>query len=251
MNSVDTVVNFAAESHVDRSIENPDTFFKTNIMGTYTLLESALKNNKKRFHQVSTDEVFGSLDFGEKKFDENSPYNPRSPYSASKASADHLASAYFHTYGLPVTISNCSNNYGPYQFPEKIIPLFLLNAMNNKKLSIYGDGKCVRDYIFVSDHCRAIDAVLHQGTIGEKYCFGGNAEKNGIEIADTILRILGKPDTLKEFVKDRPGHDKRYAIDFSKAKNELNWEPLISFKQGLEQTIEWYKNNEAWYKKLI
>lgn len=251
MPKVDAVINFAAESHVDRSIESPDAFFRTNIMGTYTLLESALQCGKKRFHQISTDEVYGSLDLDDKKFNESTPYNPGSPYSASKASADHLASAYFHTYGLPVTISNCSNNYGPYQFPEKIIPLFLLNAMNNKKLPIYGDGKCVRDYMFVTDHCRAIDMVLHRGKIGEKYCFGGNAEKNGIEIADTILRILGKPNTLKEFVKDRPGHDRRYAIDSTKAKEELGWEPSVSFSEGIKQTIEWYRNNEDWYKKLI
>ncbi len=251
VSKVDLIVHFAAESHVDRSIEDPDAFLYTNMMGTHTLLKSALKNNKKRFHHISTDEVFGSLDLNDKKFNENTNYDPRSPYSASKASSDHLVMAYFHTYGLPVTVSNCSNNYGPYQFPEKIIPLFLLNAMNNKPLPIYGSGKCVRDYIFVEDHCRGIDLVIHKGRIGEKYCFGGNNEKNGIEIADTILKILEKPESLKEFVKDRPGHDFRYAIDFTKAKNELNWEPLVPFEQGIKKTIEWYKNNEDWYKKLI
>jgi dTDP-glucose 4,6-dehydratase len=251
INSVDIIVNFAAESHVDRSIENPDSFLETNIMGTHTLLKSALKNGKKRFHHISTDEVFGTLEFDGKKFKEDTSYNPRSPYSASKASADHLVNAYFHTYGLPITISNCSNNYGPYQFPEKIIPLFILNALNDKSLPIYGTGKCIRDYIFVEDHCRGIDLVLHKGKIGEKYCFGGNAEKNGIEIADTVLNALNKPESLKEFVKDRPGHDFRYAIDFTKAKEELGWEPLVSFQEGIEKTIDWYKNNENWWKKLI
>ncbi|MCX6751889.1 MAG: dTDP-glucose 4,6-dehydratase [Candidatus Nomurabacteria bacterium] len=253
MGSVDAVVNFAAESHVDKSIESPDSFIETNIMGTYTLLKSALKNNKKRFHHISTDEVFGALplDNEKEKFSESTPYNPRSPYSASKASADHLANVFFHTYGLPVTISNCSNNYGPFQFPEKIIPLFILNALNGKPLPIYGNGKCVRDYIFVDDHCRGVDLVLHNGKMGEKYCFGGNSEKNGIEIADTILGILGKSDTLKEFVKDRPGHDVRYAIDFTKAKKELGWSPVVSFEEGIRKTIDWYKNNEEWYKKLI
>ncbi len=253
MNSVDAVVHFAAESHVDRSIESPDDFLRTNILGTHTLLKSALKNGKKRFHHISTDEVFGMLSLENKteKFNENSLYDPRSPYSASKASADHLVNAYFHTYGLPITISNCSNNYGPFQFPEKIIPLFILNALKNQSLPIYGDGKCVRDYIFVEDHCRGIDLVLHNGRIGEKYCFGGNSEKNGVEMADTILDLLDKPKSLKEFVKDRPGHDLRYAIDFTKAKEELGWMPLVSFEEGIKKTIDWYKNNEAWYKKLI
>ena len=251
MPSIDVVVNFAAESHVDKSIENPDTFLETNIIGTHTLLKSALKNNKKRFHHISTDEVFGTLDLNSKKFDESTPYNPRSPYSASKASSDHLVNAYFHTYGLPITISNCSNNYGPFQFPEKIIPLFILNALNNKALPIYGNGKCVRDYIFVEDHCKGIDMVIHNGKIGEKYCFGGNCEMNGEEIANTILNILDKPESLKEFVEDRPGHDLRYAIDYTKAKNELGWEPLTTFQEGIKKTIDWYKNNENWYKKLI
>jgi dTDP-glucose 4,6-dehydratase len=245
------VVHFAAESHVDKSIENPDDFLKTNILGTHTLLKSALKYEKKRFHHISTDEVFGTLNLDGKKFNENTPYDPRSPYSASKASSDHLVRAYFHTYGLPITISNCSNNYGPFQFPEKIIPLFILNALNNKKLPIYGNGKSVRDYIFVSDHCRAIDLVIHHGNIGESYCFGGNSEKNGIEIADTILSILGKDISQKEFVKDRPGHDLRYAIDNTKAIKDLGWKPLVSFQEGMQQTVDWYKNNENWYKKLI
>jgi dTDP-glucose 4,6-dehydratase len=251
MEHIDMVVHFAAESHVDKSIENPDDFLKTNILGTHTLLKSALKYEKKRFHHISTDEVFGTLNLDGKKFNENTPYDPRSPYSASKASSDHLVRAYFHTYGLPITISNCSNNYGPFQFPEKIIPLFILNALNNKKLPIYGNGKSVRDYIFVSDHSRAIDLVIHHGNIGESYCFGGNSEKNGIEIADTILSILGKDISQKEFVKDRPGHDLRYAIDNTKAIKDLGWKPLVSFQEGMQQTVDWYKNNENWYKKLI
>jgi dTDP-glucose 4,6-dehydratase len=253
MSSIDIVVNFAAESHVDRSINDPDSFLQTNILGTHTLLKSALKNRKRRFHHISTDEVFGTLSILNKKekFNENTPYNPRSPYSASKASSDHLVEAYFHTYGLPTTISNCSNNYGPFQFPEKIIPLFILNAINNKPLPIYGNGENIRDYIFVNDHCRGIDLVIHNGKIGEKYCFGGNKEMNGLEIADTILKILEKPINLKEIVKDRPGHDMRYAIDFSKATKELGWEPLVSFEEGIDQTIKWYKDHENWYKKLI
>ena len=252
MSKVDIVVHFAAESHVDRSIENPDEFLKTNILGTHTLLKSALRYGKKRFHHISTDEVFGTLSLDNSvKFNEKTPYDPRSPYSASKASSDHLVNAYFHTYDLPITISNCSNNYGPYQFPEKIIPLFLLNALNNKRLPIYGNGKFIRDYIFVDDHCKGIDLVLHNGKIGEQYCFGGDSEKNGLEIADTVLNILGKPESLKEFVKDRPGHDMRYAIDFTIAKRELGWSPSVSFEEGIEKTINWYKNNENWWKKLI
>ncbi|MEI7810523.1 MAG: dTDP-glucose 4,6-dehydratase [bacterium] len=253
MVSVDVIVHFAAESHVDRSIENPDEFLRTNILGTHTLLKSALKNGKKRFHHISTDEVFGtlSLDNKEEKFDENTSYDPRSPYSASKAASDHLVSAYYHTYGLPVTISNCSNNYGPFQYPEKIIPLFILNAFKDKPLPIYGSGKFIRDYIYVEDHCKGIDLVLHKGKLGEKYCFGGDSERNGIEIADIILNVLNKPDSLKEFVKDRPGHDMRYAIDFTKAKEELGWIPEVTFEEGIKKTIEWYKNNEDWYNKLI
>lgn len=251
MKSVDVVVHFAAESHVDKSIENPDEFLKTNILGTHTLLKSALQNGKKRFHHISTDEVFGTLSIENKegKFNENTSYNPRSPYSASKASADHLVNAYFHTYNLPITISSCSNNYGSYQFPEKIIPLFILNALNNKSLPIYGKGEFIRDYIFVDDHCKGIDLVLHYGKMGEQYCFGGNSEKNGIEIADTILKILDKSESLKEFVKDRPGHDMHYAIDFKKAKEELGWSPSVSFEEGIKKTINWYKNNKSWWKK--
>ncbi len=240
----DVIVHFAAESHVDNSIEEPDIFLKTNIIGTHTLLKAALKNNKKRFHHISTDEVFGALDLNGSKFDENSPYDPRSPYSASKASSDHLVRVYYHTYNLPITISNCSNNYGPFQFSEKIIPLFILNALRDKRLPIYGDGKCVRDYLFVKDHCRGVDLVLHNGKIGESYCFGGNTEINAIEMADTILKLLEKPESLKKFVDDRPGHDRRYAIDFSKAKKEFGWEPEISFEEGIKKTIDWYKDGK-------
>ncbi len=240
----DIIVHFAAESHVDNSIEEPDIFLKTNIIGTHTLLKAALKNNKKRFHHISTDEVFGALDLNGSKFDENSPYDPRSPYSASKASSDHLVRVYYHTYNLPITISNCSNNYGPFQFSEKIIPLFILNALRDKRLPIYGDGKCVRDYLFVKDHCRGVDLVLHNGKIGESYCFGGNTEINAIEMADTILKLLEKPESLKKFVDDRPGHDRRYAIDFSRAKKEFGWEPEISFEEGIKKTIDWYKDGK-------
>lgn len=248
---VDAIVHFAAESHVDRSIEDPDIFLKTNILGTHTLLKAALKHNKKRFHHVSTDEVFGSLSLdGNEKFSEKTPYDPRSPYSASKASSDHLVRAYFHTYALPVTISNCSNNYGPYQFPEKIIPLFILNAMEDKSLPIYGDGKSVRDYIFVKDHCNGIDLVLHKGKIGETYCMGGESEKNGIEMADIILDTLKKPESLKMFVGDRLGHDRRYAIDNSKIKSELGWSPKVSFEEGIKNTIDWYLKNQEWVKHL-
>lgn len=248
---VDTIVHFAAESHVDISIQNPDIFLHTNIMGTHVLLKAALKYDKKRFHHVSTDEVFGTLSLDDTKFSEMTPYNPRSPYSASKASSDHLVQSYFHTYGLPITISNCSNNYGPLQFPEKIVPLFISRAIEDKKLPIYGDGKSVRDYLFVEDHCRAIDLILHKGIIGESYCVGGDSEKNGEQIADIVLEILQKPDTLKEFVSDRLGHDRRYAIDYSKIARELGWNPQVSFEEGMQKTIQWYQDNMSWWKKLI
>lgn len=243
----DVIVHFAAESSVDASIKSPDIFLNTNILGTHVLLKGALKY-KKRFHHISTDEVFGELSLEDKrKFSESSPYNPKSPYSASKASSDHLVMSYFYTYGLFVTISNCSNNYGPFQFPEKIIPLFILNALQGKELPIYGDGKSVRDYLFVEDHCRAIDLILHKGKPGNRYCIGGGEEKNGIEIADVILSKLDKPKKLKIFVKDRPGHDRRYAIDYSKIKNELGWEPKVAFDEGIKLTIDWYKNHKNWW----
>ena len=248
---VDLVVHFAAESHVDRSIIDPGPFLRTNVLGTEILARLALKHKVKRFHHVSTDEVFGSLALGDTKiFNESTPYDPRSPYSASKAASDHIVRAYGETYGLPFTITNCSNNYGPYHFPEKVIPLFITNAIDNQPLPIYGDGKSVRDYLYVEDHVRAIDVILEEGKLGETYCVGGGAEKNGIEIAETILKILGKPATLMQFVKDRAGHDRRYAIDATKIHNELGWSPQVSFEEGIQKTIEWYNKNEAWWRPL-
>jgi len=246
---VDTIVHFAAESHVDRSILHADEFVKTNVIGTQILLDAALRNGKKRFHHISTDEVFGELG-KEGKFSETTPYNPRSPYSASKAAADHLVRAYYYTYDLPITISNCSNNYGPFQFPEKLIPLFITNLMEGKKVPVYGKGLNVRDWIHVDDHNEAVDLILHKGKIGETYCMGGNAEMKNIEITKMILKEFNKGDEMIEFVADRKGHDFRYAIDFIKIKNELGWTPKHSFEQGLKETIQWYKDNEGWWKPL-
>lgn len=252
MTGCDMVVHFAAESHVDRSITGPAIFIETNVLGTHVLLETALKLKIKRFHHVSTDEVFGSLSLKnlKEKFNENTPYDPRSPYSASKASSDHLVRAYIETYNFPATISNCTNNYGPYQYPEKIVPLFIINALVNKPLPIYGKGKAVRDYLYVNDHCVALDLILQKGKIGETYCIGGDAEKNGDQIADTILKSFKKPKTLKKFVEDRKGHDMRYAMDYSKIKSELGWQPSVTFEEGIAQTIKWYKENKLWWKKL-
>ena len=243
MTGCDMVVHFAAESHVDRSIGGPAIFIRTNIVGTEILLEVAKELNIKRFHHVSTDEVFGtlSLDNLEEKFNEDTPYSPRSPYAASKAGSDHLVRAFIETYNFPATISNCTNNYGPFQFPEKIIPLFITNALLNKPLPVYGEGKAVRDYLFVSDHCVAIDLIIHKGKIGETYCVGGDSEKNGVEIAETILALLEKPKNLITFVEDRKGHDMRYGMDHSKITKELGWKPSVSFKEGIKKTIEWYK----------
>jgi dTDP-glucose 4,6-dehydratase len=249
-NKINLIVNFAAESHVDRSILGPDAFINTNILGTYNLLKCAKNNGNIRFHHISTDEVFGSLGPDEPDFNETTSYDPRSPYSAAKASSDHLVSAFFHTYGLPTTISNCSNNYGPYHFPEKVIPLFITNILENKKVPLYGDGMNVRDWLYVEDHARAVDLVIHRGKIGETYCVGGNCEKTNKELTYEILELMGKGEEMIEFVKDRAGHDRRYAIDFSKIKNELGWEPEVSFEDGLKMTIEWYKNNEDWWKKI-
>lgn len=252
--NIDTIVHFAAESHVDRSILDPSPFIKTNIVGTYILLECALKNKEKikRFHHVSTDEVFGSLELDSKeKFNENTPYNPRSPYSASKASADHLVRAYYHTYNLPVTISNCSNNFGYYQFPEKLIPLAITNILEGKKVPVYGDGLYVRDWLFVEDHCSAIDLILHKGKIGETYFIGGmTKEISNLEVVKKILKIMGKDESWIEFVKDRPGHDRKYAIDWSKIKRELSWSPRYNFDEALKLTVEWYTKNQEWWKKL-
>jgi dTDP-glucose 4,6-dehydratase len=262
---IDTVVHFAAESHVDRSIQGPAEFIRTNILGTFTLLEAARKAwlsdpslltpHSSRFLHVSTDEVYGSLgDTG--FFTEKTAYDPRSPYSASKASSDHLVSAYHHTYGLPTLITNCSNNYGPYHFPEKLIPLIINNALNGKELPVYGDGKNVRDWLYVEDHCRAILTVLQQGRVGETYNVGGNNEKQNIEVVQTICDLLdekvgllacGQPRrSLIRFVKDRPGHDQRYAIDASKIKTELGWEPSLTFEEGIRHTIDWYLSNPEW-----
>lgn len=253
MMGCDTVVHFAAESHVDRSITGPSIFVQTNVIGTQVLLDCAKELNIKRFHHISTDEVFGSLTLENlgNKFDENTPYSPHSPYSASKASSDHLVRAYYDTYGLPITISNCTNNYGPYHFPEKAIPLFITNAMNDKPLPIYGSGKAIRDYLYVTDHCVAIDLILHKGEIGQTYCIGGDSEKNGIEVAETILKALDKPLSLKTFVEDRKGHDMRYAIDHSKITKELGWKPSASFEEGIKKTIDWYQNNKEWWKNII
>jgi dTDP-glucose 4,6-dehydratase len=245
----DIVVHFAAESHVDRSILGPEAFVRTNIQGTFVLLEAA-KKHSKRFHHVSTDEVFGSLGLDDTPFNESTPYDPRSPYSASKAASDHLVRAYFHTYGLPITISNCSNNYGPYHFPEKLIPLAITNLLQGKKVPVYGDGLQRRDWLFVADHCRAIDLVLHEGKIGETYCIGGDGEKENIWIAKKLLEILGKDDSMIEYVTDRPGHDRRYAIDFSKIKRELGWQPEVTLEVGLTKTVEWFRENESWWKKV-
>ncbi|PKM91516.1 dTDP-glucose 4,6-dehydratase [Candidatus Falkowbacteria bacterium HGW-Falkowbacteria-1] len=246
----DLIVNFAAESHVDRSIKNSSDFVKTNIEGTRVLLEAAKNNGGIRFHQISTDEVFGSLNLDDEKFNEKTPYDPRSPYSASKAAADHLVRAYFHTYNLPITVSNCSNNYGPYQFPEKLIPLFIINLIEGKKVPVYGNGQNIRDWIHVDDHNRGVKMIIEKGKIGETYCLGGNNEIKNIEITHKILDILSMGEDMIEFVEDRLGHDLRYAIDFSKAKKELAWEPEIGFSQGLENTIDWYRQNSVWWKKI-
>jgi dTDP-glucose 4,6-dehydratase len=249
----DVVVNFAAESHVDRSIEDPEIFLKTNIIGTQVLMDACRKYGIKRFHQVSTDEVYGDLplDRPDLKFTEKSPLKPSSPYSASKASADLLVMAYHRTYGLPVTISRCSNNYGPYQFPEKLIPLMIINAIHDRPLPVYGDGRNVRDWIHVKDHCEAIDLIIHEGKEGEIYNIGGENERSNIEVVKMILKELGKPESLIKFVKDRPGHDRRYALDITKMKEEFGWSPKISFEEGLRDTIKWYLENKNWWEEII
>lgn len=246
----DLVVHFAAESHVDRSVLSSEDFIKTNIEGTQILLDAAKDNGNVRFHHISTDEVFGALGLEDEPFKENTPYDPRSPYSASKAASDHLVRAYFHTHELPITISNCSNNYGPYQFPEKLIPLFVTNILENKKVPVYGSGENIRDWIHVDDHNRGVEEIIKKGKIGETYCLGGGNEKTNMEITKLILELMGKGDEMIEYVKDRPGHDKRYAINFSKIKKELNWSPQISFEDGLKETVEWYKKNEDWWKRI-
>jgi dTDP-glucose 4,6-dehydratase len=252
MQGVDIVVHFAAESHVDRSIVDAAPFVLTNVAGTQVLLDAALKANVKRFHHVSTDEVFGSLNLGESnKFNEKTPYGPRSPYSASKAGSDHLVRAYAETFGLPITITNCSNNFGPFQFPEKLIPLVITNILEGKKVPVYGDGKNVRDWLYVEDHCRAIELVLEKGKVGETYCVGGQSEDiNNLDIVRKILSLMQKDESSIEFVKDRLGHDRRYAVDWSKIHNDLGWSPKYSFEEWLAQTIEWYTNNQEWWKVI-
>lgn len=249
-NAFDAIVNFAAESHVDRSIDDPQTFVETNIVGTQILLQAARKHRVPRFVQVSTDEVYGSLG-PEGRFTETTPVAPRSPYSASKASADHIALAYYHTYQLPVLITRCSNNYGPYQFPEKLIPLMIINALQNKELPVYGDGLYVRDWLHVADHCQAIETVLRDGNPGEVYNVGGNNEIANLDLVRMLLKALGKPESLIRHVADRPGHDRRYAIDSSRIQTELGWTPRMSFTEGLPATIQWYLDNRPWWEKII
>ncbi len=249
----DVVVNFAAESHVDRSIEDPGVFLRTNILGTQVLMDACREFGIRRFHQVGTDEVYGDLplDRPDLFFTEDLPLQASSPYSASKASADLLTMAYHRTYGLPVTISRCSNNYGPYQFPEKLIPLMIANALADKPLPVYGTGENVRDWLYVEDHCRAIDMILENGKVGEVYNIGGHNEHSNLDVVKTILKQLGKPESLITFVGDRKGHDLRYAIDPSKIHGELGWMPETKFDDGICQTIDWYLNNESWWKNII
>jgi len=245
----DVVVNFAAESHVDRSIEDPGIFVRVNTLGTQNLLAAAKEHGVSRFVHISTDEVYGSL--GETgKFTEETPLAPNSPYAASKAGADLLVRAFFHTFGMPAMITRCSNNYGPCQFPEKLIPLFMSNAMEDKPLPLYGDGMNVRDWIYVEDHCRAVEMVIERGRPGEVYNIGGGNELPNITLTKTILKLLGKPESLIRFVKDRPGHDRRYAIDCSKIRRELGWKPEVSFEEGLERTIRWYQDNKQWWQRI-
>ena len=248
--NADAVVNFAAESHVDRSIENPEIFIETNVKGTLNLLAASYKNKVQRYLQISTDEVYGSL--GETGyFYETAPVAPNSPYSASKASADMLVRAYFKTYKMPVLITRCSNNYGPYQYPEKLIPFFIMRLLNNEKVPIYGDGLNVRDWLYVYDHCEAIDTVLNKGKEGEVYNIGGHNEKTNLEITNLILNAMGKDESSIEYVKDRLGHDRRYAIANDKIQNELNWEPSITFEEGIKITIDWYLKNQKWIQNIL
>ncbi len=266
---IDTIVHFAAESHVDRSLTGPDAFIQTNIFGTFSLLEAARKvwlserkinQDHVRFHHVSTDEVYGTLEPTDPPFEEVTPYSPRSPYAASKASSDHLVRSYHHSFGLPITISNCSNNYGPYQFPEKLIPLIILNAITGKPLPIYGDGMQIRDWLYVEDHCEAIWEILQKGKDGESYNIGGDNQPPNIEIVKTICRLLDEEDISQEFrpheqlikyVTDRPGHDRRYAMNIDKINHELGWQPNVDLQEGLKKTIKWYINNLDWLNSII
>ena len=246
----DYVINFAAESHVDRSILGSEIFFRTNVIGTNILLEVSKNFGIKKFLQVSTDEVYGSLG-PEGKFTEETPLSPNSPYSSSKASADLMALAFHHTYGLPVVITRCSNNYGPYQFPEKLIPLMIINALNNKKLPVYGDGQNIRDWIYVLDHNKAVESVLENGVPGEIYNVGAGTEMKNIDIVRLILKELGKPEGLIEYVKDRPGHDRRYAVNAEKIKRDIGWQPEYNFETAIKNTIGWYVENKSWWKRIL
>lgn len=252
LKDVDVVVHFAAESHVDRSILGPSVFVRTNVLGTQTLLEASLKAGVKHFHHVSTDEVFGALPLNSRKrFNENTLYNPRSPYSASKAASDHLVRAYFYTFGLPITITNCSNNFGPFQDPEKFLPRMITNLIDGKKIPIYGDGLYVRDWLYVEDHCRAIEMIIKKGKVGETYLVGGlTSDISNLEVAKKLLKIFGKDDSYISFVPDRPGHDRRYAVDWGKIKKELGWKPRFDFDTWLSKTVDWYKENEWWWRPL-
>jgi dTDP-glucose 4,6-dehydratase len=245
-------VHFAAESHVDRSILEPDAFIKTNVLGTHVLLKVALKNQVKRFHHISTDEVFGMLPVdSQEKFTEQSLYQPRSPYAASKAASDHLVRAYNVTYGLPITITNCANNFGPYHFPEKFIPLAITNLLEDKKIPIYTPGNQIRDWLYVDDHCRAIDLVLQKGKVGDTYLVGSShKEYSNLDVAKMICKLMGKGEDQIEFVKDRPGHDVKYAVDASKIETELGWKPQNEFEDWLKITIKWYQDNQDWWKRI-
>ena len=249
----DAVINFAAESHVDRSIANPEIFVRTNVLGAATLLDAVKEYGVKRYHQISTDEVYGDLppERTDLLFTEHTPLAPSNPYSASKASADLLVLAYYRTFGLPVTVSRCSNNYGPYHFPEKLIPLTIVRALQNAEIPVYGAGENIRDWLHVADHCTAIDLILKKGRIGQVYNIGGGNERRNIEVVRSILRALGKPETLIHFVADRPGHDRRYATDSTKLQTELGWQPEYDFESGLAQTVAWYLQNRAWWQPIL
>lgn len=244
---IDVIINYAAETHVDRSILDPKAFITTDVLGTYALLEAARKYNIKKYIQISTDEVFGSINNG--KFTEESPFEPNSPYAASKAGGDHLCRSYFKTYGIPVIVTHSCNFFGPYQYPEKLIPLFITNLLENKKVPVYGDGQQVREWIFTEDHCRAIDAILQKGEIGEVYNIGTGNEIPNIEITKILLKKIGKDESSIDHVKDRPGHDRRYAIDSTKLR-KLGWQPEVNFEQGIKQTVDWYEQNEQWWKRI-